>query len=645
MFEFIRTHQKLMQVLLALLIVPSFVLVGVGGYKSFGDEANTIANIDGHPLTRQEWEQAQRTQIDNYRQRMGAQFDQKLFDTPEFRQSVLDQLIAERSVGAEVARSHLTVTDGKLQKIIVDQIKDIPGIIKADGTIDIEIYRKILAQGQGLTPEGFQQRLRRDMTLQQVTGSVALSGFVPRAVAKQLSDFSAQEREVQELALPAQQFLAQVKVTDEMVKAFYDKNAKMFETPESAKIEYVVFNAAAVMEQVSVTDADIAAYYEGTKARYTAPEQRRASHILVGVKVGGAAADKAAAKAKAEAILADVRKAPADFAKIAKAKSDDPTSADKGGDLDVLEKGAMPKALEDAVFKLKQGEVAGPIETEFGYHIVTVTSLKAAAVKPLEEVKVEIAEELKKQKAAKKYSEMAEAFTNTVYEQADSLKPVADKLKLKIETAENVGRAPSPAAGTAPYNNAKFLTALYGNETLKNKRNTEAVEVAPSTMVAGRVLEYKAAAKRPLAEVDAAIRQRVTAEEAVKLAKKEGEAKLATAKASGGAEGFSPAKLVSRANAYGMNQLALADVMKADTSKLPAYVGVELPGMGYAVYRISKVQQPEKIDDAQRKAEQEQISSMVAQQELFMYVDALKHKAKVKIVGSVIAPVKTEAAN
>lgn len=645
MFEFIRTHQKLMQILLAILIVPSFVLVGVSGYKSFGDDANTLAKIDGRTVTRQEWEQAQRTQLDTYRQRLGQQFDQKMFDTPEFRQNVLDQLITEKVIASEAAHNHLTISPAKLQKMIVDAIKDVPGIFKADGSIDMEVYRRVLAQAKNLTPEGYQQLVLQSETTQQVGGAVALSGFVPRTVARQVSDFGAQEREVQELALPAQQFIDKVKVTDDMVKAFYDKNTKLFETPESAKIEYVVFNADSVMDQVSVTDDEVAAYYNGNTKRYTAPEVRRASQILVAVKPGASAADKAAAKAKADAILAEVKKNPADFAKIAKAKSEDPVSAAQGGDMDVLDRASLPKSLGDAAYALKQGEIGGPVETEFGYHIVMITSLKPESVKPLAEVKEEIAAELKKQKASKKYSEMAETFTNTVYEQSDSLKPVVDKLKLKVQTAENVSRTPSPAAGQAPYNNAKFLTALFSDDVLKNKRNTEAVEAAPSTLVSGRIVEYKPAAKRPLAEVEAMIRQRVTIEEAAKLAKKEGEAKLAAAKASGSADGFSPAKLVSRANANGINNVALAEIMKADVSKLPAYVGVDIPGMGYGVYRIGKIQQPAQQDEAQRKAEQEQIGNMLSQQDLFMYVDALKHRAKVKMLGSVTAPAKTDAAN
>ena len=632
MFEFIRTHQRLMQIFLMILIVPSFAFVGISSYKSFGSDANTIAKIDGHPLTQQEFDNALRNQLDSYRQRLGAQFDQKMFDTPEFKQNIFDQLVAERAVGAEVTRAHLTVTDAMLQKAILE-------VFGSDGKFDMERYKAILA-AQGMTPAMNDQRMRREMALMQVGGAIQNTGFAPHTLAKTVSDIGAQEREVQELLLPVADFVPQVKLTDDMVKAFYDKNAKLFEVPEQAKIEYVVFNSDVVASQVSVTDAEVADFYAKNQPRFSTPESRTASHILIAVKKGASAADKAAAKAKADAIDAELKKAPQDFAKVAKAKSEDPGSAPQGGDLGVIEKGLLVAPVEAAIYKLKQGEISDVVESEFGYHIITVTALKPAVVKPLDEVKADVAAELKKQKAAKKYSELAEAFTNTVYEQADSLKPVADKLGLTIQSASGVSRTPSPVVGAVPYNNAKFLAALFTNDSLQNKRNTEAIEIAPSTLIAGRVVEFKPATKRPLAEVDAQIRQRVTMEEALKLAKKAGADKLAAAQKSNDATGFGAAKLVSRQKAEGVNPLAAVQIMRADTSKLPAYVGVEIPGMGYGVYRINKVQQPAEVDVARRKSEEEQIGNIVAQQEMYDYVEVLKQKAKVKI----IKPVATAAA-
>ena len=627
MFDFVRTHQKLMQIILALLIVPSFVLVGVSGVKLFGEDANTIAKVAGYPLTQQEWENAQRRQLDQMRQQMGKNFDQKLFDTPEFKQNILDQLIAQRAMNAEVRSAHLTVSDDKIRQ----QLWAIPGLTKADGTFDAEKYRQIL-DSQGQTVNSHQSQMRNEMVLEQVASGVELSGFAPRTVSKAISDFGSQEREVQEMALPVSQFLPNVKVTDEMVKAFYEKNAKLFEIPESAKIEYVVLNADAVAAQASVSDEEIASYYKSNEKRYTTQEERRSSHILI--KSDG---DKAAAKAKAEAVLAEVRKNPGDFAKIAKAKSDDPGSAAQGGDLDVLVKGSFVKPVEDAILKLKQGEISDLVESEFGYHIITVTDLKPARLKPLDEVKGDIAAEIKKQKAAKLYSEMSEQFTDIVFSQYESLKPAADKLKLKIETMEGVARQPNPILGAAPFNNAKFLTALFSDDSLKNKRNTEAVEVAPQTLISGRIVEFKPASKKPLAEVEAAIKQQVALEEAVKAAKKAGEEKLAAAKKSGDATGFGEAKTISRAKVEGINPAAVAAVMKADVSKLPAYVGVEIPGQGYGVYRINKVGQPAEQDAARREQEGQRINQIVAQQEMAGYIDALKQKAKVKILHPVAA--------
>ena len=637
MFEFIRTHKPLMMGFLMLLIVPSFVLVGVSSYQG-GDATNDVAVVDGRKITQQEWEEAQRQQIDRYRQQMGDQFDQKMFDTPEARQAVLDNLVAERALEAEIKRSHMTVNDATLAQTIAE----IDAFKKADGSFDMEQYKAVLA-AQGMSPSMFDARMRRDMAMQQLNNAVAGSAFVPRTVAKRLSDVNDQEREVQEMIFPVSDFVAQVKVTDDMVKAYYDKNAAMFAVPERAKVEYVVLDTAAVESQVAVTDAEVADFYNKNQKRFGSDERRTASHILINAPKSASAADKAAAKQKAEAILAEVRANPANFAAIAKAKSQDPGSAEMGGDLGVVEKGAFVPSVEDAIAKLKQGEISGLVESEYGFHIITVTSVVPAAIKSLDEVKGEITAELKQAKMSKKFSELAEVFTDTVYEQSDSLKPVADKLKLTVQTVDNLSRTPVPALADAPYNNAKFLQAVFADDSLKNKRNTEAIEAAPSTLIAGRVVEFKPASKRPLEEVAAAIRQRVTVEEALKLARKAGEAKLAAAKASGDAAGFAAPVVVSRTKQPTINPTAALAVLKADVSKLPAYVGVEVPGAGYGVYRIGKVSTPEAPDAARRAAEAEQLAGVVGQQEMFAFIEALKQKAKAKI--TVEQPAKTAPAD
>jgi peptidyl-prolyl cis-trans isomerase D len=626
MFEFIRTHQRLMQFLLLLLILPSFVLVGVSSYNSRGGADDGVATVDGKKITQQEWEAAQRRQLDQARQMMGAQFDPKLFETPEAKQAVLDQLVAERALNAEIVHNHLTVDNAALQKAILE----IQAFRKEDGTFDMDRYKAALA-AQGMTPDSFDARMRHDMTVQQLVGSVQQTAFAPRTVANRLSDINDEEREVQEQLFPVANYVTQVKVTDDMVKAYYDKNAALFQVPATVKAEYVVFDPSVVEKQVTVSDAEVADAYNKNKARFSTPEKRTASHILIAVKKDAPAAEDTAAKAKAQTILDEVRKNPNDFAKIAKQQSQDPGSAELGGDLGVVQKGLFDKPVEDAIYSLKEGETSGLVRSSFGYHIVKVTKVVPETQKTLEEAKPEIVAELKKAKLSAKYSELAETFTNTVYEQSDSLKPVADKLGLTIQTVDGLTRKPNPALGASPVNNEKFLNAIFSDDAIKNKRNTEAVEVAPSTLVAGRVVEFKPATQRPLAEVDTVIRQRVTQEEAARLARQAGEAKLAAAKASGDATGFGDPKTVSRTKQPPINETAAIAVLKADVSKLPAYVGVDIPGQGYGVYRIVKVSQPAQPDVARRKQEAEQIGRAIGNSETYAFVEALKHKAKAKV--------------
>lgn len=627
MFDFVRNNKRILQGVLLLLIIPSFVLVGVESYQNRGDSNNGVASVDGRSITQQEWDDAQRRQIDQARQQMGPQFDQKMFDTPEAKREVLDNLVAERAVNAEIARIHLTVAD----QALVNAIQALPGFKKPDGSFDMDQYKAALA-AQGMTPDMFDARMRRDMAIQQLAGSIQSTAFAPRSVASRISDINDQEREVQELLFPIANYLPQVKVTDEMVKAFYDKNANLFQIPEQVKAEYLVLDSAAVESQVKVSDADVTAFYNANQKRFVTPEQRTASHILINKARDAKPAEEAAAKAKAEAVLAEVRKNPAEFAAIAKTQSQDTDSAAQGGDLGAIEKGNYPvKEIEDTVFKLKDGEVSGIVASEFGYHIIKVTSVKPSVQKPLDAARAEIGEELKKSALSKKYSELAESFNDIVYEQSDSLKPAADKLGLQIQTVDGLGRKANPALGTAPYNNDKFLTALFSNESIKNKRNTEAVEVAPATLIAGRVVEFKPATKRPLAEVEAAIRQRVTQEEALRLARQAGEAKLAAAKASGDAAGFGDVKVLSRTKEPTVNPAGALAVFKADVTKLPAYVGVDVPGVGYGVYRIGKVSQPAQVDTTRRNQEAQQISGLVGQAELYNFVEAIKVKNKAKV--------------
>ncbi|MFZ6658236.1 SurA N-terminal domain-containing protein [Undibacterium sp. TJN19] len=635
MFEYIRTHQRLMQFLLLLIIFPSFAFFGIESYTRSRGGDTAVATVAGSPISQQDFDAALRDQLDRFRQMYGPQFDAKMLNTPEAKQNILDELIARKAMAAEIARKKLTISDATLQQSILST----PGLVKPDGSFDTERYKSLLA-AQGMTPAMYEQRLRQDMSLQQLLSAVQGSAFVPKTVAERFSAINEQEREVQALTLKTDDFAARVKVTDEMLKSYYEKNAAQFEIPEQINAEYVILNSDALAAQTTVSDADVQSYYEQNKKLYSVDETRRASHILITAAKDASDADKAKAKAKAESILAQLRKKPEDFAKLAKENSQDPGSAEKGGDLDFFGKGAMVPPFDAAAFKLKQGEISDLVLSDFGYHIITVTGIKPAAVKTLDEVKAQITAEIKKQKAGKAYTEAAEVFRDLVYEQSDSLKPVAEKLKLKIETINALTRQSKPGMpATVETNSPKFLKAIFADDVVKKKHNTEAVEVAPNTLMAGRIVEYKPASKRPFEEVKAAILAQVTHKEAAALAEKEGIAKLAALKAADSTAGFTESKVVSRLKNQDIPDVAFVDLMRADTSKLPAFVGTHLGDAGYIIFRISKVSQGTP-DAARRASEVQQLANVIAQQNLYSYIDVLKQKAKVTLnKAAVSAPV------
>lgn len=628
MFDFIRNHQRLMQFLLLLLIFPSFAFVGLEGYSRFSDGDNAVAKVAGQTITKEEWDAAQRQQLERLRQMTGGQVDIKKYDTPEAKRAVLDNLIAQRVLAAAVSNDQLSVSDQKLQQSIMQ----IPGLIKTDGSFDNDQYRSLLA-AQGFTPKGYEASLRRDMVLQQLNFAIQESAFTPKTVAARLSDLNDQERTVQELRFSADAFADQVKVTDEMLKAYYEKNGSKFTVPEQARIDYVILDSVAVAAQVSVSDADAKSYYEQNIKRYASEEQRRVRHILLKVNNDATVADKAAVKARADELVQRLRRNPDDFGKLAQAYSQDAGSKEQGGDLGFFDRHGIVKAFADAAFKLKQAEISAPVESELGYHIIQMTGIKPAVVKSFNEVKGEILAEIRKQLATKKFTELAEMFNNTVYEQGDSLQPVADRLKLKIVSVAGLTRQPNPAlAPQTPYNDPKFLRALFTDDTIKGKHNTEAVQIAPTTLIAGRIVEYKPVSKRSFDEVKPLVKDLVIRENALALARKAGVARLAELKSKDDTSGFGEARLVSRVKSRGWHQDALLAVMKADVTKLPAFTGVEIPDQGYSIFRIATVAQPTAPDEARRKSEQEQIAHTLAQQEMLSYINVLKEKFKAKIL-------------
>ncbi len=619
MFDSIRKHQRLLQFVLLILILPAFVFFGISGYDGMLSQDRGVATVAGQPVSQQEFDAAQRQQIERMRQMLGDGVDAKMFDTPEARTEILEGLIAQRVIAGEAGARRIAVTDARVREAILG----IPGLRKEDGSFDDARYKALLS-AQNLTAPGFEAQLRGDLAMQALPDAVQASSMMPRAVRDRIVALQEERREIRELRFQAADYAVRVSPTDEQIAAYYERNGAQFETPETAKVELVVLTRDALAARVVVSPDELRTYYEQNKARYGTPEERRASHILV--KAGPDA------KAKAEQLLAQLKADPSRFAALARSSSDDTGSAAQGGDLGFFARGTMVKPFADAAFEMKQGEVRGPVETEFGQHVILLTGVKPGAERPFEAVRAELEREIRGQQAAQKFAEAAEQFTNLVYEQSDSLKPAAEKFGLEIRTVDPVRRQPAPDAprGSA-LANPRLLAALFGDEALRNKRNTEAIEIAPGQLASARVVEHRAAQRRPLAEVRDEVRARVVAEEAAKLAKAAGEAKLAELKAGkGDATGFSAARTVSRMDPAGLAQPALEAVFRMSSEPVPAYGGIDLGRDGYSVVQLVKVAAPPAAEVAQREANYaQQLERVAAQQDVVAYVDALKARTKV----------------
>ncbi|BBU27492.1 peptidylprolyl isomerase [Burkholderia sp. THE68] len=631
MLDFFRNHQRLMMALLILIIVPGLGMVGIQGFSNYFDESSYVASVNGHKITRAEFDSAFRQQVDRARSMLGSQFDAKMFDSPETRAAMVDSLVQQRAMADETQRLHLTASDDAVRRALLSD-PVISSLKNPDGTIDLERYKQLLAM-QGMTPAQYDERMRYQIATDQIPGSIQATSFTSKALAQSLTELAEQKRSVQGLSLRAADYAAKIQPTDAQLTAYYEAHRNDFATPETATIQYLVLSPSSIAAASKATDADLKKYYDDNIQRYRTEAEVRASHILVNAPKDASAADKAKAKQKAEELLAQVKAHPDQFAQIAQKSSDDPGSASKGGDLGYFARGQIAggKAFDDAAFGLKKGEVSNVVESDFGYHIIQATDVKPAVTKPFDEVKDAIAKDYAAQQGTKGFADNAQGFTDLVYEKAKTLQPAADKYKLTIQTA-TVGPKPNPQLPQDnPLNNPKFLAAVFAPDSVKDRNNTQAMDVGNSTLIAARVTDYKASSVPAFDVVKDDVRKKVIAEMAAAMAKKEGEAKLADLQKSKSTEGFTSPITVSRNDAQGLPPAALSAIFKADASKLPSYVGVDLGADGYAIYRVNGIEKAAPVAADRLAGAQQQVAQVYAQAEMEAYLKSLKERSKVKL--------------
>ena len=583
MLQAFRDHKRWLMFIAMVLIIPSFVVTGIYSYNRMTQADNSIAKVGEDSITPEMFDRAKREQLERYRQQMGEQFRAGMLDTPEAREAILRMLMDESAVSQMVAKEYVDVSEAQAISLIKNA-----DALKKDGQFSPELYERFL-QSQGKSDQQFVNEIRRDLAKETLLTGVTATYPVPPAVVEHLHKIITEQREIQTMIFNVDQYLGDVKVTPEEVRAYYDQHQKEFLAEEHMTAEYVVLSPDDFKAGIKPNEEEVRGYYEQNKSQFTTPEERRASHILIAF-----GEDKEASKKKAEEVLAKVKANPADFAKLAKEFSIDGGSAQQGGDLDFFPRGMMVKPFEDATFSAKKGDIVGPIESDFGWHIIYVTDIRPSAIRPFEAVRSDIEAEYIGQMALREFSEKAEDFTNIVYEQADSLEPVAKKFGLTIHKADNVTRAGVADPELKPLFNEHVIDNLYGDECLKEKRNSSAVEVGSNKLVAARVVKHYPTAVRPFDEVKAEIADGMKLRKAAELAKAAGEKKLAEVRASKSLDGFSAPVWVSRQRLLGHPAELVDRLVALPADKLPTYTGMAVEGGAYIIgfVKAAKVETP-----------------------------------------------------
>jgi len=619
MFDTIRNNSKILMGLLFLLIIPSFVLFGVDGYRQFEEKGAVVAKIDGQKINQMEWDAAHQREVDRIRASMPNP-DAKLLGSDEARYATLERMVNDRLM-AIASEKQLLVTSNQRLANYLQQDPSIAGLRGADGKLDMDRYRQ-LAASQGMTPEMLESQVRRDLSQKQVLSALQTSVGSSKRQSEVALQAYLQRREIQLQRFEPAAFAAKVQVNDADLEKFYQAQSDRFRSQESADIEYLVLDAA---------EQDIKTYYEQNLQRLAGQEQRRASHILINAAKDAPAAEREKARLKADALLADLRKEPKAFADIARKNSQDPGSASKGGDLDFFAKGAMVKAFEDAAFALKKGEISSVVESEFGFHIIQLTDVKAAAVPSLEAMRPQLEADLRKQQAKRQFAEYAETFSNSVYEQADTFKPVAEKLKLTIQQAKGLTRSPQSAM-PGLLSNPKLLEAIFAEDALSKRRNTAAIEVASNTLVSARIVNHRPAALRPFAEVKEEVRVQYVKDQALALAKAEGQARLADLKDQPAQAQVGASLVVSRDQAQGQSQAVVDAALRADTARLPILLGVDLGQQGFALVRVNKLVERDQLNPQQQEQSRQQFARLLGNAEATAYLKYLRAQFKAEIL-------------
>jgi peptidyl-prolyl cis-trans isomerase D len=615
-----------------LLVKILLVLITIG-FSFFGIESYFVANMNTGVAKVGDAEISQdqyRERFNQYRQRMlqmsNGALDASFFEQPEIRRQVLDQLVDEQVLLEANRKLGVVVPPTRVR----EEILKVPSFL-VDGKFDPEQYKMVLAT-QGMSPLGFEERVRQDLGIRELPAQVDATALVTDAEVDTYLRLRDQRRDIRfvKIEKPAPQGSD---VGDEEIDTWYKAHTAEFMVPERVALDYLELDAGKLDVDLSVDDSALMERYEKEKTRFVTSEQRLASHILIKVPGKGSPDDQKQALAKAEGISSEL-KAGKDFATLAKENSADLGSKNQGGDLGWLDKGTTDEAFESALFALAKDEVSAPILSSEGYHIIQLRDIRPGKTRSFDEVKEELAREHETTERDRVYAEKAGRLTDLTYADPSSLETAAKELGLTVQKTPLFGRT----GGEGLASNPAIAKAAFSDSVLVQNNNSDPIDLGPNHIAVVRIAEHKPATPIPLDEVRDQVRSRIIAERVSKQAKEHADALLGELSA-----GKSLAALglkVEEHKGIGRdaatvdgNLTAAAFAMPRPQSGQPSHRVVDLGGDSYALLELDNVVDgdPSSLDATSREAARNTLRQGAGAAVSRDFVAALRKSMKISI--------------
>ncbi|MFC1602655.1 SurA N-terminal domain-containing protein [Pseudomonadota bacterium] len=614
---------------IVILISVPFALWGIQEYLGVGAEP-VMASVNDRDIKEREFENTYQRFRASLRQQLGDAYRADLFEESRLRDDVLQSMVRDELISQAADRMGLRISDVQVRSAIA-------GIsaFQTNGQFDTAAYERVLRQ-QNYSTQEFQEQIRQALLIEQVTAALTSSELITQSELNEIKRLQDQKREISYLLLSSKDFVASGEANSEEIEAYYAANQNQFMLPERVRIDYLELQMSQLSEQVAPTEEELRQLFEDRQAEYVTQEQRRASHILIAIDEEGEEAESAARNKALEALKR--LQNGEEFATLAKELSQDPGSAELGGDLGFVEPGMMDISFDKALFELAKGEISEPVRTDFGFHLIKITEVRAGSKKSFEDVKDALQAAYASTEAEGRFYKYSERLVDLAFEHPDSLEPVAEALGFGVVTSDWVSRTD---ANTIHGGN-RAINAAFSEDVLIEGNNSELIEITPDHVMVLRVHDHEQAVVRPLDEVRDEIASILKQQKAGTLAEEKGKSLLPRLRQGEGMEQLAKELSVKteevRVVARGDNKLSTVILrhlfsMPRPESDATVFDGVSMPNGDFAVIALHKVEDGS-LDGVGEKAVQALKASQLkakGRDNFEFAVQLLKESAKVVI--------------